>query len=273
MEHDNQNPETPPQTARHPEPNFAPPYRRESEPTEKGTPIEGPLNLSNILGALLKRPLDLVATIEKNHAVPWLPLALIALACLALFGLVVGAFSAGNQLWAAPLKITGGALFAGIICLPSLLIFSSLAGVQARFQTLAALLLAAISITALLLVGFAPVVWLFSTSSDSAIFFGFLCLVLWLVCLTFGLRFIGRTARALGAKHTAHLGVWCAVFILVTLQLPTTLRPIIDSSPNEPILTLDEKKFFLKHWSDQFSRETANRNELSKSKQNPIRDE
>jgi len=198
--------------------------------------------------------MDFVATIEKNSAVPWLPLAIIATICLSLFGLVVGAFSAGDQLWAAPLKIVGGTTFAAIICLPSLYIFASLSGIEARFQTLAAILSSCIAITSLLLVGFAPVVWLFSTSSDSAVFFGFLCLTLWLICLTFGFRFITRAAKILGTGNAPHLGVWCGVFLIVTLQMPTTLRPIIGTpGVDEKLLTLDEKKFFLVHWGEQFN--------------------
>jgi hypothetical protein len=38
------------------------------------------------------------------------------------------------------------------------------------------------------------------------------------------------------------------VFILVTLQLSTSLRPILGRS--EKFLTLDEKKFFIQHWCD-----------------------
>src|SRR5262245_52686083 len=49
---------------------------------------------------------------------------LMAVLCSLVYGLVVGAFSMGTQLWAAPLKIAGGMLFAALICLPSLYIFA-----------------------------------------------------------------------------------------------------------------------------------------------------
>lgn len=257
MNNNDQQPPEPPKENIPPAPNFVPHY---NQPPQKQKPepdppkiITDPLNTSNLLGALLRRPMDFVATIHKNNAVPWLPLAIIAIICLSLFGLVVGAFSAGDQLWAAPLKIVGGTTFAAIICLPSLYIFASLSGIEARFQTLAAILTACVAITSLLLVGFAPVVWLFSTSSDSAVFFGFLCLTLWLICLTFGFRFISRAAKILGTGNAPHLGVWCGVFLIVTLQMPTTLRPIIGTpGKSEKLLTLDEKKFFIIHWADQF---------------------
>ena len=40
--------------------------------------------------------------------------------------------SGGAQLWAAPLKITVGALAAALLCYPSLYIFSCIAGADAR---------------------------------------------------------------------------------------------------------------------------------------------
>ncbi|PQJ28915.1 hypothetical protein [Rubritalea profundi] len=110
------------------------------------------------------------------------------------------------------------------------------------------LLLCAISLLSLLLVGFAPVVWLFSTSSGSILFFGFICTAVWLICLGFGFKLIGKASKHLGMTSSLHLKVWMAVFTLVTLQLPTTLRPIIGRSDN--ILNFSEKKFFISHWLD-----------------------
>jgi hypothetical protein len=41
--------------------------------------------------------------------------------------------------------------------------------------------------------------------------------------------------------------VWSGIFLLVTLQMTTSLRPIIGRS--DDFLT-SEKKFFLQHWGD-----------------------
>ena len=48
------------------------------------------------------------------------------------------------------------------------------------------------------------------------------------------------------------------VFILVTLQLSTSLRPILGRS--DKFLTLDEKKFFLQHWYDSADASLSNTN-------------
>lgn len=219
--------------------------------------IEEPLSFSTLLNALLKRPVDLIATIHTRQVLPWQPLTLLSVICLTIFGVVVGAFSGAEQLWLAPAKIVLGLSFGALICLPSLYIFSCLSGIDVRFQTVVSLLLCAVALLALLLVGFSPVVWLFSTSSGSILFFGFLCTTLWLICLGFGFKLIGQACKHLGMRSSIHLKVWMSVFALVTLQLPTTLRPIIGKSTDGKIINFDEKKFFLQHWGSDFSTDKA----------------
>lgn len=215
--------------------------------------MEGDTSLSNVLNKLLKKPLSLIHHLEMGEGKSSLSTVMIVIAVISLsiFGLVLGSFSAGTQLWAAPAKIVGGLLFSGLICLPSLYIFTCLGGLDAKFRTVAGLLCAMIALTALLLVGFAPVVWLFSASSDSIGFMGFLVTVLWLLCVGIGLALVRRAGAVLGMSGSGHLLIWCAVFLLVTLQMPTTLRPIIGKS--EKVLNLEEKKFFLNYWGEQLN--------------------
>lgn len=241
-----------------PSPPEIPPPSRPSEPPEGYEALEGGFAPANILNKLLRKPLSLLHHLENSEEGRKLPsrLLLIAVASLAIFGLVVGSFSAGTQLWAAPLKIIGGLLFSAIICLPSLYIFTCLGGLDAKFRTVAGLMCCMVALTALLLVGFAPVVWLFSVSSDSIGFMGFLLVVLWVLCAGFGLTLVFRAGRALGMQSSGHLAIWCFVFLLVTLQMPTTLRPILGES--ERILNLEEKRFFLHYWTEQLTGDINN---------------
>ena len=112
---------------------------------------------------LLKKPVMLVDALLRGDDSGKIVRNLIitAVACLAVFGLVVGTYSMGTQLWAAPLKITLGMLVAGLICLPSLYIFSCLNGLDVKISTAAGVLFATICLTSLLLLGFTPVVWIF----------------------------------------------------------------------------------------------------------------
>src|SRR2546425_10428666 len=50
-------------------------------------------------------------------------MVMVAVCCSLIYGVVVGTFSMGDQLWAAPVKIAGGLVFASLICLPRLYIF------------------------------------------------------------------------------------------------------------------------------------------------------
>jgi len=220
---------------------------------------------SHILNNLLKKPLSVIHEINESERSPIPALLIITLACIAIFGLVLGMFSAGTQLWAAPVKVIGGVLFSALICLPSLYIFGALGGMDAKVQHVAGLMLTFLAITSLLLVGFAPVVWLFSTSSNSLVFFGFLSLAIWIVCLIFGLRVISRAARSMGGGRGGHLHIWAIIFMLVTLQMTTTLRPIIGHpEPDGSFINLEEKRFFMRYWFEVIEEEGKNTSSKSK---------
>ena len=218
---------------------------------------------SQILNHLLKKPLSVIHEVNHGSRSPIPALLLITLVCLAIFGIVLGIFSAGNQLWASPVKIMGGVLFSAMICLPSLYIFGALGGMDAKVHQIAELMLTFLAITSLLLVGFAPVIWLFSTSSNSLVFFGFLCLTIWIVCLVFGLRVISRASRSMGGTKGGHLKIWAIIFMLVTVQMTTTLRPLIGES--DKFINLEEKRFFLRYWFEVMENEHSRTPESEES--------
>lgn len=205
-----------------------------------------------ILETLLKFPGRIIYELQNNWRAGlsgWL-LAL-ALAGMAAYGLVVGSFSGGAQMWIAPAKLAAGTLFSILICLPSLYIFAGLAGIDVRLRTVIGVLFAAIALSALLLIGFAPVAWIFSQSTDSIPFMGALHLLLWVIAIGFGLRLIGAMGRLLAGATGAPMKLWNLIFILVCLQMTTTLRPIIGSSNR---FFPGEKKFFLTHWFETVSK-------------------
>ena len=229
--------------------------------TGKGyQPLEGGCNLPNLIGFLLKNPLSIIHDIEaqKNPGKIISRLVLISLACLCVFGFVVGTFSWKDQLWAAPLKIVLGLFFSGIICLPSLYIFSCLGGVNARFQTITGVLCAFIALSGLLLIGFTPVIWLFSVSCTSASFLGTLLILLWGISVGFGFVLALRAGRALGMTNAMHIILWGLVFLVVTLQMTTTMRPIVGD--DEKLFNFGEKKFFLRYWGEQVMHDVRPRN-------------
>jgi len=213
-----------------------------------------------LIEALLKFPGRIIYELQTNRRAG-LSGSLLALALvgMAAYGLVVGSFSGGAQIWIAPAKITLGTLFSILICLPSLYIFAGLAGVDVRLRTIIGVLFAAVALSALLLIGFAPVAWIFSQSTDSIPFMGALHLILWLIAIAFGLRLIGEMGRLLAGPTGGQMKLWNLIFVLVCLQMTTTLRPIIGTSDR---FLPGEKKFFLTHWSETMGKSgNANANQ------------
>lgn len=245
-----------------------PPYNEPKYVDPDYLPIKEP-GFSQVLNHLLKKPLSVIHEINHGERNPLPALMAVTLVCLSIFGLVLGMFSAGDQLWAAPAKVVGGVLFSGLICLPSLYIFGALGGMDAKVQSIIGLMLTFLSITSLLLVGFAPVLWLFSTSSNSLAFFGFLSLAIWGICLIFGLRVITRASKSMGGGKGGHIHIWAVIYMLVTIQMTTTLRPIIGES--DKFLNLTEKKFFLMHWGENLNSEALTEDYDSNESEQPTR--
>ncbi|MDB4673707.1 hypothetical protein OAF27_02720 [Verrucomicrobiales bacterium] len=209
-----------------------------------------------LLAALLRSPGQILHELKSGNAGRvWAVLAIGTAIALALFGVLIGTFSYGIQLWAAPVKIMGGVLFSAAICFPSLYIFGSLGGLRASPREIGGALAMGVSLMALVLLGFAPVLWVFAQSTDSAVFMGTLLLLFWGVAVWLGLGLLLLCARHLGMKNTGHFGVWAIVFVLVSLQMSTSLRPLIrdDGTFFNP-----EKKSFMVHWIDQMEVQEIN---------------
>ena len=183
---------------------------------------------------------------------------LVSVVCSLVYGIVVGTFSGGAQLWLAPVKIAAGLLISTLICFPSLYIFSCLSGSQARLVEVCGLLAGLLMLMTILLIGFAPVAWIFSQSTDSNVWMGTLHLLFWFIATIFGLRFVEAGYNHFKARSHAGFHTWVAIFVLVAVQMTTALRPIIGKS--ETFLPA-EKKFFLAHWG-----ECMKVDELGKSK-------
>jgi hypothetical protein len=179
---------------------------------------------------------------------------LVSILCALIYGLVVGTFSMGAQLWAAPAKIAGGLLVSALICLPSLYIFTCLSGSEAKLSEIFGLVTGLLMLMTILLIGFAPVAWLFSQSTESVVWMGVLHLIFWFISTMFGLKFIDAGFSHYKARTSAGLYIWVIVFILVAVQMTTALRPIVGKADT---FFPKEKKFFLSHWSDLLSAPAA----------------
>ena len=209
-------------------------------------PMPDPENPISLLKNLLKFPGRVVHELHQTQAAivtAWL--LIFGIVGVAIYGIVVGAQSGGAQLWIAPAKLGLGTLLSMLICLPSLYIFACLGGIDAQLRSVCGALFAAVCLSSILLIAFAPVAWIFSQSTDSIVFTGTLHLLFWVIGIHFGLRLIAAMGRFLGATSRGHLRIWSLIFILVCFQMTTTLRPIIARSKT---FLPTEKKFFLTNW-------------------------
>ncbi len=212
---------------------------------EDHAPITSPIAA---IEAILRQPRRVMYQLRQPGAgALMLYLMIVAILCAVVYGVVVGTFSLKDQLWIAPVKISGGMLISALICLPSLYIFTCLSGSQARLAEIFGLVMGMLMLTTILLIGFAPVVWLFSQSTNSLCWMGTLHLIFWFIASIFGLRFLNAAFSHTQAKSNAGFNTWVVIFMLVVVQMTTALRPIVGTADSFFPKT---KQFFLSHWAE-----------------------
>lgn len=206
------------------------------------------------LAALLKSPAWLAGRIGKEEKL-WERGALLLARGLifhGLYGIAMGLFGgeavASMDAGKAPLI----ALCSIGLCAPSLYIFSCVGGAPITAAQCFALAGCAVGMTGLLLLGLAPVAWLFSVSTESVPFVTILNVAAWSVAVAFALRFFRLFARTGAPRRSAGLGWWLAVYILVSFQMATVMRPLL-AAPAKG-WRYGEKKFFLAHFGDSVFR-------------------
>jgi hypothetical protein len=203
------------------------------------------------IDAMLRHPRRVMFQLRQSDARRLIVfMILVSVVCSFIYGAMAGTFSGGSQLWIAPVKIVMGLILSALICLPSLYIFTCLSGSQARLVEVSGLLSGLLMLMTVLLIGFAPVAWIFSQSTDSLVWMGALHLAFWFIAMVFGLRFLEAGFSHSQARSRAGFNTWVVIFLLVAVQMTTALRPILGTS--ETFLP-HEKKFFLAHWGDCMS--------------------
>jgi hypothetical protein len=212
------------------------------DPAER-EPIPG---IVTAIECILRQPRRVMFQLQQPGAGKLIAeMLFVAVVCSLIYGVVVGSFSGGAQWWAAPIKISAGLLFSALICLPSLYIFACMSGSQARLAEILGFATGLLSLMTILLIGFAPVAWLFSQSTASVVWMGALHLLFWFISTLFGLRFLENGFSHSKARSVAALRTWVVIFILVVVQMTTALRPLVGTSNS---LLPTEKVFFISHW-------------------------
>jgi len=203
----NQFPPMIPAASRIPDPQYLPLGEHPDDRSELG-------GLLGVIEAVLRHPRRVVFHLHQSGPERLIgALLALAIVCSLVYGVIVGSFSGGTQLWAAPMKIALGLLFSSFICLPSLYIFACLGGSQARLVEVLGLLAGLLALATLLLIGFAPVAWIFSQSTESVAGMGMLHVAFWIVSVGFGARFLQSGFRHLAIRSPAGINVWILIFL------------------------------------------------------------
>ena len=215
------------------------------------SPIESSIKIIGYLELILKKPGKLFYELNNRpKALHYITISFLCTLFFCMYGIVVGSFAGGQQYWIAPVKIITGLYMSALICLPSLYIFASLDQAKIGFISIIGNLLVCLNLVGILLIGFAPVSWIFSQSTTSIPFIGFIHICFYLISIFFAFKLLWQALQTVSGQKSTFIVIWMVIFILVSFQMSTSLRPIIGSSDH---FLPTGKKFFLTHWVEAAS--------------------
>lgn len=156
-------------------------------------------------------------------------------AFLAVYGAVLGSTHSLLQTMSSAAKLPVLFLVTSIICIPALYIFSILFGSNQRLKQSVALILSAITITAVLLLSFAPITLFFMLTTSGYQFFKLLNVLFFtiagivgMVSFSQGMHLLSVSDKKEGTKRRSLvLYLWIALFAFVGSQMAWTLRPFV----------------------------------------------
>ncbi len=216
-------------------------------PTPAETPAPQPVSLRAAFHALLTHPLAILDRAPGTEAGPAFSLLAGALVLWALYGAAAGFFQGGTQILVAALKAPLIIALSLLLCLPSLFVFSAMAGARWTSRTFLAVLAGFAGTLALVLLALLPVSWLFSASSRHLATTMMIQFFLWLLALGLSLKFLRQALAALGSRPAA-ISLWLGLFCLVSLQMATMLRPVLLRKPGGGVFVTGKKSFLEQMW-------------------------
>lgn len=153
--------------------------------------------------------------------------------CLALYGVLLGSTHSVGQSLSAAVKLPVLFLFSLLVCAPVLYLINMLFGANQRLSQSLALVLAAITLTGVLLLSFAPITLFFIlTVPDSYQFFKLLNVFFFtisggmgVVCLSRGLKIVSTGPAA--QNHWLIFCLWLGIYAFVGSQMAWALRPFV----------------------------------------------
>jgi hypothetical protein len=184
----------------------------------------------NTLEGLLKSPLWVIQKIETGTNL-WREGGILlgwALVFHALYGFAVALFGGWDAAFMTTIKAPLIALCTLGLCLPSCYIFSCIGGIRASYAQIFTIATSLLAMIGLLLLGLAPIAWLFSISTKSLSFPVLMNVMGWLIAVGFAARFLRYMKLSQIFRNTIGLKWWMVIFIVVSFQMATTMRPLLE---------------------------------------------
>ena len=197
----------------------------------------------NIPDPTPKRPAILDSLLRKPAVAP--PAGgslLLALGCLAVYGALAGFFEGGTAIGLAAFKFPLVAAVSLLLCLPSFVVFSLVAGDERSVPALLQMICGLGAVVSLFLIALAPVTWLFSVSSQSLGFIMVFHVLVLVIALYFGGRYLRRLLGGTGSQWPLFL--WMTLLLVVSLQAAAYFGPVLGVKRGERVFEL-RREFFL----------------------------
>lgn len=157
-----------------------------------------------------------------------------SVAFMALYGAVLGSTHSLWQALSSAVKLPILFMATLIVCAPTLYFFNVLFGSNQSITQNIALILTAISVTAVILLSFAPITMFFLLTTSHYQFFKLLNVAVFAIAGVAGVVFLGQGMRVVaGAEGEGRrarrwlLYLWILVYAFVGSQMAWTLRPFI----------------------------------------------
>ena len=158
---------------------------------------------------------------------------------LAVYGAVLGSTHSPAQVVSSAAKLPVLFLVTLFVCVPTLYFFNVMFGSDQTVSQNVALILTAITVTAVLLVSFAPVSLFFLLTTSQYQFFKLLNVAVFAISGVMGILFLGQGMRLMrgseaGARERRWvLRLWMFLYAFVGSQLAWTIRPFIGAPSME----------------------------------------
>ena len=157
-----------------------------------------------------------------------------SIAFLALYGAVMGSTHSLWQALSSAAKLPVLFLATLVICAPTLYFFNLIYGSDQSLTQNVALILTAVTVTAVVLLSFAPILMFFLLTSSNYQFFKLLNVGIFAVAGLVGVRFLAQGMRVISADVKEGAGarrnvvlLWIVIYAFVGSQVAWTLRPFV----------------------------------------------